>query len=651
MNRLRWFVVVLGSLLATSVHAQTPLETDEQTLRSHNMPTDGKGLLNFFQQRSMKDGDATHLEGLVRKLGSDVYREREPAAKELILRGPVSVPFLRSVLSNSPLEMKRRAEMCLRDIEATMLSEPISAAARVLALRNEPTAAAVLFNFLPSVSDDAFLEEEILACIGRLTVQADNVDPLILKALKDALPFRRNAAAYVLGRRGGVNHRAALREMLADADPLVRQRVAEGLFGKRPAQVLHEAVPQDETLLRGQKIETTDAVLVKYFRDHTLNDKDQARFRTLVKNMGSGAYPVREQATKQLIKEGPSVLAFLREAEFAANVELVRRAQRCIDDIRGNTNPAVPIAAAHLLTRPTSKKDAASPLIRTLLAYIPFVDDESVEEEILTCLTLLSLREPNIEPELLKALDDPSPLRRAAAAYVLGHVGAKDHVAKIKPLLDDANPVVRLRAAQGLLSARDKSALPSLVNLLLNVPPVYLPRVEDTLFRLSEDKGPNETISADSRQKAFQAWDKWLETNQARIDLASINDRDSFLGLITICEYDNRLNNINGQVWETNRGNAERWKFSGIMGAMDAHALPNGRVLVAENHANMVTERDVKGAVKWEFRTPNNPICCQRLPNRQHLHRLVQHGDGSDAEQDRSLPLYARPAVLHLQRP
>jgi len=48
---------------------------------------------------------------------------------------------------------------------------------------------------------------------------------------------------------------------------------------------------------------------------------------------------------------------------------------------------------------------------------------------------------------------------------------------------------------------------------------------------------------------------------------------------------------------------------------MDAHTLPNGRVLVAENNANRVTERDTKGTVLWEYRTPNNPICCQRLPN------------------------------------
>ena len=60
------------------------------------------------------------------------------------------------------------------------ISEVIAAAARVLAERKEPKAAATLFNFLPSISADAFLEEEILASVGRLTIQPGKVDTLLL---------------------------------------------------------------------------------------------------------------------------------------------------------------------------------------------------------------------------------------------------------------------------------------------------------------------------------------------------------------------------------------------------------------------------------------------------------------------------------------
>lgn len=612
------FVLGLFSL-SDAQTTPTQLESDEQTLKTLRLPTDTEGLMNFFRQRSLKEGDEKHLTALSRQLGSDVFSVRDKAAKELISRGPVALPFLKDTMSKGSLEAVRRAKECIAAIEATMQAEPISAAARVLASRKDPKAAEVLFNFLPSVSNDPFLEEEVLSCLGRLTITADKVDALILKGLKDPSPFRRNVAAYLVGRRAGPDHRAQLRELLADQDATVQTRVVQGLYGKRPTQMLQEAVASDENLLKAEKIELTEAALLEYFRKRTLSEKDQKHFRALVKSLGSSSYVVREQASKQLVKEGTPVLAFLKEMEFDSNIELARRASECLRTIRGKSNTAVPIAAAHLLAKPTAQKDhSPSEAIRSLLAYIPFADDDSVEEEILTCLTLLSLREPKVEPAIEKALSDASVVRRGAAAYVIGHVGTKEQVAKIPAMLEDPQPIVRLRAAQGLVAARDKNALSSFVKLLQSAPAPYLPRVEEILYRVAEDKGPNETIvatSSDSRDKAAKAWAKWLEDNQDRIDLTRLNDRESYLGLITIAEYDNQIGNIQGQVWEGTRGGQKRWNFSGVMGAMDAQTLPNGRVLVAENNANRVTERDSKGEIKWEFRTPNNPICCQRLPN------------------------------------
>jgi HEAT repeat protein len=622
MKRIVWLGVLFGLGLATCHFAftQTQIDSDELTLKSHRLPTDTEGLLTFFRKRSLKEGDAKNIESLVRKLGSNVYREREPAAKELISYGSAAIPFLKTALVNSPLEMKRRAELCIREIENTMQSEPISAAARYLASKKHPDAALVLLNFVPSVGNDPFLEEEVLAAIGRLTIQPEKADALILDAVKDPSPHRRVVAAYLLGRRGGPEYRTQLRELLNDPDMNVRLRVAEGLFGKRPAQMLQEALVGDEKLLREQKVGLSEPELLKFFADKTLNDSKQKHYRSLIKSMGSNSYVVREQATRQIIKEGTSVLAFLKDAEFDPNVELSRRARTCLEEIRRNSNTAIPIAAAHLLARPATNKDySPGEAIRTLLAYIPFADDDSVEEEILTSLTLLSLRETKVEPDLLKALSDPNTTRRGAAAYVLGHVGTKDHIARLPGMLNDVQPLVRLRTAQGLVAARDKSALPTFVNLLTTVPGPFLPRVEEVLYRIAEDKGPNEAIiaaSGDSREKAAKAWGKWLNDNQAKIDLSNLNDRESYLGLITVAEYDNQVGQIQGQVWEGPRGSTtKRWNFTGVMGAMDAQTLPNGRVLVAENNANRVTERDSKGDIKWEFRTPNNPIVCQRLPN------------------------------------
>jgi hypothetical protein len=181
----------------------------------------------------------------------------------------------------------------------------------------------------------------------------------------------------------------------------------------------------------------------------------------------------------------------------------------------------------------------------------------------------------------------------------------------------DAYVVVRLRAAQGMLAARDKAGLPVLASVVETVPAAHLPRIEETLYRIAEDKGPNALIAAstDARQQAAKTWGKWIAEHQASIDLANVQERDAYLGLITVCEYDTFNNIANGQTWETSRGGTKRWNVNGLLGAMDAHALPNGRVLVAENNGNRVSERDTKGHILWEYRVPANPICCQRLPN------------------------------------
>src|SRR6476619_6761448 len=107
MIRLHAISLLMLGLLAGIVQAQSQLETDEQTLRNSKVPTETEGLLQFFQKRSLKEGEAKVLEDLVQKLGSEVYRIREPAAKELVASGPMALPFLKAALKSSPLEMKR----------------------------------------------------------------------------------------------------------------------------------------------------------------------------------------------------------------------------------------------------------------------------------------------------------------------------------------------------------------------------------------------------------------------------------------------------------------------------------------------------------------------------------------------------------------
>src|SRR5207249_364701 len=108
-------------------------------------------------------------------------------------------------LPGGSLEVVRRAENLIKAIEAMGPEVPV-AAARLLAQRRVPGATEALLTYLPSAHDD-WVEDEVLACLGGMSVQHGKIDAALLKALHDSDAPRRGAAVYVVGRRGDVAHR------------------------------------------------------------------------------------------------------------------------------------------------------------------------------------------------------------------------------------------------------------------------------------------------------------------------------------------------------------------------------------------------------------------------------------------------------------
>jgi HEAT repeat protein len=621
MNRRILFSIgcLAGLALAAACRAQTSVSADEQLLKSSDLATDDASLLQFFRYRSLVEGDRKMLEELVRKLDSAVFKERDDAMRELVARGPIALPLLKAEMAKkTSLELVRRATQIVKKIEASEGPEYPAAAARVLAERGVHTAIPVLFDYLPYVKDDWTLEE-ILGSLGALTVHGGDVDPQLQEALKDASAQRRAVAVYVLGRRADLDQRETVRSFFADPDELVRARAAESLFGKRPMLTYKDLAASDEALLKKQNLGTDETALLDILRKRTLNEGDQKRLRQLIVDLGAPDFPTRNRASKLLIKEGTPALAFLRPALKSPDAEVTRRASLAMDEILRGPGPALPSAAVRLLARPRRAAESTpAAAIRVLLAYAPFADDEAVEEEVCTALTILSTREVKIDPLLPEALRDPLPARRAVAAHVLGRVGTSEHRDALRKLLDDPAPGVRWRAAQGLLLAKDHTAVPKMIALLREAPVTNIWQIEEMLQRLAGPKAPVESATAgtpEKRQAAVKAWDKWFAANGSTVDLARLSEGETHLGLVTVCEYDSALGQPGGQVWEAGRDGKPRWKISGVMGAMDAQVLPNGRVLVAENAANRVTERDLSGTIKWQYRTTGNPIACQRLPN------------------------------------
>jgi len=222
-------------------YSEEQLKADLKLFEDAKLPHGDKDLLNFFQSRLLPDKDRDSIVGLIEKLSSKSYKEREQARVDVEKIGPPALPLLRKVLkSNVELEVKQRAERCLKAIEEKSPNKLVMAAARLLKHRRVDGAARVLMEYVAIAPDD-IVEEEVFASIYSLAlvgarlevlppaVRAGRLDPLMLAALADKDPTRRAIAALVVARYGDAEQRKVVAKLLTDEVPAVRFRAAQGL--------------------------------------------------------------------------------------------------------------------------------------------------------------------------------------------------------------------------------------------------------------------------------------------------------------------------------------------------------------------------------------------------------------------------------------
>src|SRR5262249_410526 len=152
-------------------------------------------------------------------------------------------------------------------------------------------------------------------------------------------------------------------------------------------------------------------------------------------------------------------------------------------------------------------------------------------------LAVVGLNKGKATDAVVKALDDKSVARRAAAARTVGRSTDTTQRAKVKDRLKDADPRVRFRAAQGLLAGKDNESIPALVALLTEGPAPMGGDVEDLLFGLAGEKSPDSYVGGASdaeRKKARAAWEAWYKADGSKIDLAKFDPDQRTLGL-TLC--------------------------------------------------------------------------------------------------------------------
>jgi hypothetical protein len=365
----------------------------------------------------------------------------------------------------------------------------------------------------------------------------------------------------------------------------------------------------DEQLLRQAQLAADGPSLLNYFRQRTVAANDRQRIERLIRQLGDPAYAVRERASAELIACGLPAVSLLRQAAADPDVEVARRAERCLAQIERVPSSAVSAAAARLVAR--QKPDGAAAV---LLAFLPAADDEGVADEVREALAAVALRGEAADPVVVAALADPSPVKRAAAAEALIRTRRPAVVADARKALTDADADVRLRTALALVThAKDKEAVTPMINMLADLPQGSGWRVEELLIRLAGDASPRVSLGGDAaaRAKCRDAWLAWWEKNGESVDLAKLDGTPALLGHTLIVLRDPRGG---GRVVEINGQREELWRIDGILQPMDAAMSGRDRVLIADHNSHVVTERDLSGKEAWRKQVMM-PTALQRLPN------------------------------------
>ena len=308
---------------------------------------------------------------------------------------------------------------------------------------------------------------------------------------------------------------------------------------------------------------------------------------------------------------GSLILPLLRQATRHADLEIRNRARDCLSQMeRDKSLPLSPITARLIaLRKPSGAAEA-------LLAYIPFSDDEIVQAEVQLALNAVAFQDGKPEPIVVRALTDAQGSRRAAAAEALCLGGDRDHLATIRKLLADSEPSVRLKTSLALAGIGERDAVPTLIELIGQLPSAQSDVAEEYLQRVAGERAPENLPSGDdstARKKRQQAWGQWWKTNGERVTLV---DRyppagtERYLGHILLV-----IANT-GEIIELGPDRKVRWKMNGLMNPRDVQVLGNDRLLIAEWNAQRVSERNRRGDILWQKQLPGSyPLSAQRLRN------------------------------------
>jgi HEAT repeat protein len=382
-------------------------------------------------------------------------------------------------------------------------------------------------------------------------------------------------------------------------------------------------------LLREAHIHRDAASLAAYLRDQCGADADLRRIDSLIHQLSSPDFTEREQASKSLVAIGPAALSRLRAARNDPDAEVSQRAKEALARI-GDRRPELTLAAVRVLIR-----RGGAEAVPTLLRLLPYADFEELQDDLWFGLDALTVRQGKIDASLTEALHDPLAVRRAVAACIVGRRGDAEQRGAVRKLLTDADAEVRLRAAQGLLAAKDASGVATLTALLEGTPMETAWQAEELLRYVAGDEAPHAILgagAADDRRACQKAWEAWWKEHGPKVDLAKLDGTSRRPGLMLLCD-GGLPEEATGRAWLLGCDGVSRWELRKLSYPVDARLLAGGRVLIAEGALapqvqiplappprkksadEGVSMRELGGKILWRYQGIDFATLCQPMPN------------------------------------
>ena len=638
---LQYLPILLGLAFWVSLQPlySEELSTERELLKTAGFnPANTQSLIPLFKGRSSSIPAKASIEKLIAQLINGNPEEKLAAKKDLICMGDYVISTLKKALGEilDPASEKNLKE-CIELLEGKGSETLISSALKVIASEGKAESSEVLFAYLP------FAAEEILRneCESTLRGLFTTSGTVFEQTLTDPNPYKRAVAAEILVRKGNPKQISMAKSLLNDTSSLVRTRLVLAFLEQKDRVAMPTALKllASDSKDTSSLIETALATLAGELAIQGPKNDDSIS-RSINQAAWAGWWKsINEQDLLTLLRESTAPIAMITEADKVFkdnNIELIKK---YINSKSFKSNPAL---QAFLLNRAAFDMNIAKLIepdsnaiklllqsnqvtpalirlitlvrpanaIEIILAYIPSCNDDNIQDLLGECLGLYLNDQNTPPPALIAASTSSIEEIRTFAGRVLAQSPNEIAQKTCTTLLSDSSVRVRFEVARESIKNQNKSAIPTLIELMTKVPAEKAEAIDQTLRAIAKEKSPES--KNDSKVDAA-AWNTWWQKEGTQLVLTpGFKNQEALKNFLVVESFNQEKKS--GRVFLVTPSGKTLWEIANLSNPTDALLLPNNKILITEQGANRITERDTKGNISWE-KSATNPFLSQRLSN------------------------------------